>query len=166
MLRIPLIYIRDKQAFTKEGGILKLLGKPVDVAKRLQEKGYKLIHIIDEDALKGLSKNLDVYNDLTFFINVQVETAPKDELVKKLLSYRCRVVLSSDMDVSEIREKNLLVAKLSKGSKTELTDFTDVLLEESDDGLVRKFKNMKKRVMIYEKDKGKEQVWGMVISTF
>lgn len=169
MLIIPLIYVKDKQAFIKERGILRLLGKPIDIANNLKEEGYKLIHIVDLDALDGLSTNLDIYDALTYFINVQVECAPKEQLVKKLLSFRCRVVIPpSNLDLSAIKEKNLLVAKFSKETKGNLEDFHDVLIEDADDNSVKKFKKLGKRVLVFEKDKEKikEDVWGVVTSSF
>lgn len=159
-MEIPLIYLKDKQAFTKKGGFLRLLGNPVDTAKKIMGKGYKLIHIVDEDALKGLSKNMDVYDALTYFINVQVECAPDEELVKKLLSLRCRVVLPPDTDISGYEEKNLLVAKIPKGYAGKAKNFQDVILEDS--SLVEKFAS--KRVMVYEKSDKK--VWGTILSSF
>ncbi len=112
-LHIPIVYLRDKQVFADKT-MLRILGKPVDVAKRMHEGGIKLIHIIDSDALRGLANNLDVYDKLTYFVNVEVETAPVDSIVKKLLSLKCRVVLVPDtgFDVSKYSEKKLLVAKI------------------------------------------------------
>lgn len=167
MLEIPLILVRHKQVF--RGDMLTLAGKPVDVARRLKEEGAKLIHIVDEDALAGLSSNLDIYDDLTFFINVQVECAPDDALVKKLLSLKCRVVLPPGrLDVSRYREKKLLVAKVRAGHEGGLEGFHDVLLEDADDAAVARFSAMGKRVMVYAKDlkklKSPQAVWGAVTS--
>jgi len=174
-LRIPLIYVKDKQAFGKADGMITLIGKPTDVAKDLKEKGAKLIHIVDADALRGSSTNLDTYNNLTYFINVQVECAQSDELVKKLLSFKCRVVLPpGKLDVSKYKEKKLLVAKLQKsypGGAAELAGFHDVVLEGADDESVVRFIAMGKRVIIYDKDeenvkKEKKSIWGTIVSTF
>lgn len=168
MLEIPLIRVRHKQVFRED--MLTLAGKPVDVARRLKEAGTKLIHIVDEDALAGLSSNLDIYNDLTFFINVQVECAPVDALVKKLLSLKCRVVLAPGaLDVSRYREKKLLVAKVPAGYGGGLGGFHDVLVEGADDASVARFSAMGKRVLVYAKDlkklKSPQAVWGAVTSS-
>lgn len=166
-MRIPLIYIKDKQAFRKEDNILRFIGSPVELARRFKKEGYRLIHIVDLDALSGSSTNLDMYNSLTYIINVQVECAPDDELVKKLLTLKCRVVLSpSKLDLSEIREKRLLVAKVSKPA--DVRAFHDVVVVDATDEFVGKFAAMGKRVMIYEKDrkKVKEKVWGVIVSSF
>ena len=166
-MRVPLIYIKDKQAFRKEGNILRFIGSPVELAKKFKKEGYRLIHIVDMDALSGSSTNLDMYNSLTYVINVQVECAPDDALVKKLLSLKCRVVLPpSKLDLSEIREKRLLVAKVSKPA--DVGAFHDVVVEDATDDFVGKFAAMGKRVMIYEKDskKVKKEVWGIIVSSF
>jgi len=166
-LRIPLIYIKDKQAFRKEDTLLRFIGSPVELARKFKKEGYKLIHIVDLDALSGVSTNLDIYDSLTYIINVQVECAPDEGLVKKLLSLKCRVVLlPSSLDLSALREKKLLVAKVSK--QEDVGDFHDVVVEDADDALVKTFASMGKRVMIYEKDheKVKEKVWGVIVSSF
>ncbi|MBU0532766.1 hypothetical protein KKB44_04705 [Candidatus Micrarchaeota archaeon] len=160
---IPIIYLKDKQVFRKEAHILKLLGKPIDVVKKLHADGYKLVHIVDMDALSGSSTNLDVYDALTYFINIQVECAPKIDLIHKLLSYRCRVVLvPSELDLSEIKEKNLLVAKISKNGEYHLDDFHDVILEEADDASIKKFKAKGKRVIVFDDYKGTQLVFGIL----
>ena len=167
-MRIPLICIKDKQAFRKEDTLLRFIGNPIELARKFKKEGYKLIHIVDLDALSGISTNLDMYDSLTYIINVQVECAPNENLVKKLLSLKCRVVLPpSDLDLSSIREKKLLVAKVSK-PETDVKDFHDVVVEDADDALVKTFASIGKRVIIYEKDreKVKGDVWGVIISSF
>ncbi len=161
-MEIPLIYIKDKQAFVKEQGVLRLLGNPVDIAKKIKDKGYKLIHIVDEDALKGMSKNLDIYDKLTYVINVQVECAPDMDLVKKLLSLRCRVVLPPDADVSALQEKNLLVAKIPKGYAGAASGFNDVILEDQSE--IERFSALGRRIIVY--GKAEEKVWGTIVLSF
>lgn len=171
MLRIPLIYLKDKQAYGES--MLSLLGKPIDLARRLKDDGYKLIHLIDQDALAGRSTNLDIYDHLTYFINVEVECAPRDEIVKKLLSLKCRVVLPPDASgLSALREKKLIVAKVSGSYAGHLDDFHDVVVEDADEDAVKRFLAMGKRVIIYEKDLGKikskevkKQIWGVLVSS-
>lgn len=164
---IPLLYLRDKQAFRKEAGAMALAGKPVDVAKGLKEKGAKLIHFVDLDALNGMNKNADVYGNLTFFINVEVETAPREEIVTKLLSLHCRVVLPPDADVTRYREKRLLVARIPPGYRGDAAGFHDVILEEGDEATAERFRSLGKRVIIFEKDEGKMKgpVWGVISSS-
>ena len=169
MLDIPLVFIRHKQVFRED--MLTLLGKPVDVAKRLKEGGCRLIHVVDEDALSGNSSNLDIYDHLTYFINVEVECAPKEDIVRRLLSLKCRVVLSPPLpaSLSGFREKKLLVAKVPRDYSGSLEGFHDVIVADADDAAVARFAAMGKRVMVYRKDldrlgKVKEALWG-VIST-
>ena len=171
VLRIPLIYLRDKQAFRKEDGMLRLVGKPLDYAKELKKAGYLLIHIIDMDALSGMPKNLDVYDNLTYVINVQVECAPEPAIIMKLLSLKCRVVLAPDADVASLKEKKLLVAKISAAYSGVAEGFHDVLLEEADGPSIDKFIELGKRVIIYEKDepgvavKLRKKLFGVIDST-
>lgn len=171
MLRIPLFILKDKQAFTRKGGALSLAGKPMDIAKRLKEEGTKLIHIVDSDALKGLPTNLDVYDNLTYIVNVQVECAPKDDIVRKLLSLRCRVVLSPSFDTSALKEKKLLVAKIPVAYDGDAEGFHDVVLEHADNGSVSRFSSLGKRVLVFEADypkletRNQKLVWGIISSS-
>ncbi|MDD5340707.1 MAG: hypothetical protein PHV13_05710 [Candidatus ainarchaeum sp.] len=165
MLDIPLILIKHKQVFRQD--MLTLLGKPIDVAKRLKDEGHKLIHIVDEDALAGNSSNLDIYDHLTYFINVEVECAPKEDILRKLLSLKCRVVLPPSAQVSGFREKALLVAKVRRDYAGGLEGFHDVIVEGADDAAVERFAAMGKRVIVYSKDlerlgKAKKAVWGSI----
>ncbi len=168
MLQIPLIVIKHKQVFRQD--MLTLLGKPIDVAKRMKEEGHRLIHIVDEDALAGNSSNLDIYDHLTYFINVEVECAPREEIVHKLLSLKCRVVLQPPLQpaLSGFREKKLLVAKVPRGYAGGLEGFHDVIVEGADDAAVARFAAMGKRVIVYNKDleklgsRAKKAVWGSI----
>jgi hypothetical protein len=171
LLKIPSVYLMDKQAFRKEGGMLRLIGKPLDVAKELKAAGCTLIHIVDMDAISGLPKNLDVYDGLTYIINVQVECAPEPSLVMKLLSLKCRVVLPPSADVSALKEKKLLAAKIPKGYAGDAEGFHDVMLEEAGEEEVRRFVALGKRVIVYESGYGRldagcrKLVWGVISSS-
>jgi uncharacterized protein related to proFAR isomerase len=166
--------VKDKQAFMEKDGMMRLLGKPIDVAKRWKDEGCQLIHILDADAIKGTPTNLDIYSNMTYFINVQVECAPVKTILTKLLRLKCRVVLrpTEGASIAAMAEKKLLVALVRSGErpdKEELAPFHDVILEDADDESVSRCLSFKKRVIIYEKDekklkKTKDKVWG-VIST-
>jgi hypothetical protein len=168
LLDIPLVFIRHKQVFKK--GMLTLMGKPIDVAKKLKAGGCTLIHIVDEDALAGNSSNLDIYDHLTYFINVEVECAPKEEIVHKLLSLKCRVVLAAPLlpALSGFREKKLLVAKVPHDYAGGLEGFHDVIIEGADDAAVERFAAMGKRVIVYREDfdklgpKARGMAWGAI----
>jgi hypothetical protein len=165
-MKIPLIHIKDKQAFIKEGGILRFLGKPIDIAKEFKEEGYKLIHIIDEDALKGLSKNFDIYDALTFFINVQVECAPKRSMINKFLSMRCRVVLPHNADFSGYKERNLLVARLPKDHTEPFKGFHDAIIEEERQiaPLLKAGKRIMVHLSVYQNlsEENRKHIWGII----
>ncbi|MBU0527453.1 MAG: hypothetical protein ABH983_04690 [Candidatus Micrarchaeota archaeon] len=162
MIKIAQIIVKDKQAFSRTGGVLRFLGSAVDIAKKIKDDGFKLIHIVDEDALSGSSTNLDVYDTLTCFINVQVEGFSKDDMIKKLLSLRCRVVFPPEAVVSKYSEKNLLVAKIKSDYSGSLDGFHDVIIENADDFSIQKFSKLGKRIIIYSQLKTKEKVWGKI----
>lgn len=170
MLRIPFFVMKDKQAFTRRSGSLHLAGKPIDLAKELKSGGTELIHLADSDALNGLTNNLDVYDDLTYVINVQVECAPKEGIIRKLLSLRCRVVLPPSFDTSALKEKKLVVAKIPEGYQGDAEGFHDVLLEKADGKSVKRFASLGKRVMVFEADYSgldagcRKLVWGVISS--
>ncbi len=167
-MRIPVIYLKDKQAFSRKAGFLRMIGKPLDLARELKSAGYELIHIVDQDAISGLTKNLDVYDGLTYIINVQVECAPDEKLVHKLLTLKCRVVLPPSFVTSALSEKRLLVAKIPKDYAGDAEGFHDVVLEDATESEIRRFVALGKRVIIYDKDEKevKEEVWGIITSSF
>lgn len=158
--------MRDKQLFTKANGILRLVGKPLDTAKELKKEGYKLIHFVDMDALSGRNTNLDVYSGLTYFINVQVECAPKAEILQKLMTLKCRVVLlpTAELDSSVSLNHNLMVAKITTNYTGDAKDFRDVILENYDESSAKKFIKLGKRIIIYENQKPKKtkDIWGII----
>jgi hypothetical protein len=168
------MHVKDKQAFIEKDGMMRLLGKPIDAAKIWKDEGCKLIHIVDADAIKGTPTNLDIYSNMTYFINVQVQCAPVKAILTKLLTLKCRVVLRpiDGASIAAMAEKKLLVALVRSGEspgQEELAPFHDVILEDADDESVSRCLSFKKRVIIYEKDelrlkRTKDDVWG-VIST-
>ncbi|MGV8085241.1 MAG: hypothetical protein ACP5N9_03240 [Candidatus Bilamarchaeum sp.] len=166
MLQIPLIYLKDKQVFASPN-LLRTIGKPIDVVKELHNEGYKLIHIVDLDALKGLSTNMDVYDKLTFFVNIQVECTANEKLLQKLLSVKARVVLNSaSAIVSKFEEKKLLVVKV-KSISDDASLFHDVIIDNEDEkGLIAKhFEEAKKRIIVFENNKHKKsKLWGKIIA--
>jgi hypothetical protein len=165
-MKIPLFYLRDKQAFTKKEGVLRLEGKPLDLARDLQAQGIRLIHFADLDALSGNSRNFDIFSGLTFFINIQVECAPKEEMITKLLDLKCRIVLPPETPVAKYKEKRLLVAKIPQGYSGSAEGFHDVILENADQTAAKKFEALGKRIIVYEKDKNKvKNAWGIISSS-
>lgn len=168
MIRAKLIYLRDKQAFEKDG-VLRLLGKPVTVAKELKTQGIDLLHIVDLDALKGLATNFDVYDKLTYIMHVEVECVEDMQLIGKLLEINARVVVTlpaRKLDLKNFAGKErLLVGKITSGYAGNAPDVHDVLIEDATLGLADKFSKLKKRVLVYRKDYKKEMeklVFGII----
>lgn len=170
VLEIPVIYVKDKQAFAKKDGILRLLGNPVFVAKDFAKKGIKLIHIIDEDAKKGMATNLDVYDKLTYFINVEVECGEHEQIIEKLLGMKARVVirLPTKLDLKKWKEhERLLVGKVGSDYSGKAEGVHDVIVEEADEEIVRRFMDLSKRVIILETEQRrlKNLCWGVLKTT-
>lgn len=164
-MKIPLIYLKDKQAFSKRKGVMYLLGNPVETAKKLKNEGYILIHIIDLDAKKGMETNFDVYDKLTYFINIEAECGNHERFIKRLLEIKTRVVINlpSEIDLKKYSEhKRLLVGKIGKDYSGNAEEVHDLILEEPTEKLFSRFKD--RRLIVYEKYKGKEKVWGIISS--
>ena len=168
MYKIPKFILKDKQAFDSDG--ISLIGEPVAHTKNLFDDGFKLIHICDTGALKGLSTNMDVYDKLTYFVNIQVECAPKEALIRKLLSVKARVVIdqaeSNKLDFSAFEEKKLLVMKANSKSAV-TTDFHDVIIDSQNPAiLLEHFEKQGKRIIVYisEVNKRKLKCWGQIIA--
>ncbi len=165
MIRIPLIYVKDKQAFVKENGILRLLGNTVKVAQRMKKEGFILIHIIDLDALKGIETNFDVYDKLTYFINIQVECGEHPSFIEKLIDVKARVVipLPSKLDLKRYSTaKKLLVGKIGRDYRGDAEEVHDIIIEEPTEDLFLRFE--KRRLIVYEDYKGKRDAWGVIFS--
>ncbi|MBI5223262.1 hypothetical protein HY990_02475 [Candidatus Micrarchaeota archaeon] len=170
-MEVPILVIKDKQAFSTDG---RVIGNPVFVARRFFDDGAKLIHIIDRDALMGLSTNMDIYDKLTYFVNVQVECAQNLPLIHKLLSFKCRVVIRSpfSLDFSALEEKKLLVLMISNPADLKVSgDFFDLILADYSPDLFESALKLKKRIMVFGKDlenvpeKYQKKIFG-VISDF
>ncbi len=139
----------------------------MDFAKEARKSGCRLIHIVDMDALSGMTKNLDIYDKLTFIINVQVECAPEPALIMKLLSLKCRVVLPPSAPIAAMKEKKLLVARIPEDYPGSAEGFHDVVLDGASDESIRRFAALGKRVIIFAKDRKnvKEKVFGVISSS-
>lgn len=176
MYKIPKFILKDKQAFDSDG--LSLVGEPVAHTKNLFDEGFKLIHICDTAAMKGVSTNMDVYDKLTYFVNIQVECSPKKDLLSKLVSKRSRIVISdfsaSSLDlIKEFSEnRKLFIAKISKENSkkfdslfSSFEEFYLDFLPNSD--LIEKILSKKKRLILnqsdYEKLKNKKGIFGIIL---
>jgi hypothetical protein len=160
VLEIPVIYVKDKQAFTKSDGILRLLGNPVFLAK--------LIHIIDEDAKKGLATNLDIYDKLTLFMNIEVECGEHEEIIEKLLGMKARIVfrLPTKLDLGKWKDKKrLLVGIVESDYKGKAEGVHDVILEKADKEKIKKFRDLGKRIIVLESEKKELDVFGILMKS-
>ncbi len=126
-----LVVIKDKQFFTNE---LRIIGNPITYAKRIKGN-YDFLHIIDKDlSLSNMPlKNFDIYDKLTYIINIQVEV-PKgfDSQVdiNRLFSINARVVIplpSFESFLSKVKNEKLLVAYVDRASP-QLKFFRDVVV--------------------------------------
>jgi len=172
VLKIPIIYVKDKQASRKDQGMLRLIGNPVFLARDMKQKGVKLIHIIDEDAKRGISNNLDIYDKLTFFINIEVECSENEVMVGKLLEKKVRVVLKlpAKTDLSKWKgNERLLVGIAPSGYKGNAEGVHDVIIEDANDVKVEKFAALGKRIIVDEADyrrlKRKKAIFGVLHPT-
>ena len=65
-----LLYLKNKQFFAKRAGIYRVLGS-FSMVRELAER-YQLLHIIDLDLNKGNAANMNVYEELTYYVHTQV----------------------------------------------------------------------------------------------
>lgn len=157
MLNARMFYIKDKQAFRKEEGVLRLAGNPYELAREAKKEGIALLHFIDLDAEKGLKTNFDVYDKLTYVINVEVEGVKDEDFIEKLLDIEARVVfeLPTELNLKKWKaKKRLLVGKISGKQSIEdikeIEDVYDVIIENPHPSLLEQLKD--KRILVYEKD--------------
>jgi hypothetical protein len=170
-LDIPLLYVKDKQAYKKGEGTLRSIGNPSQIARKLSESGAKLIHIVDLDALRGSSSNMDIYDGLTFYVNIEVESSEDEKLVGKLLAVKSRVVLElpAKTQLSKwVKSERLLVGTVGPKYKGNAEGVHDVIIEGANDMIVERLVGLGKRVIVHEADYGKlktknqKLVWGVL----
>ena len=142
--------IRDKLIFTEEQGSIRQLGKPMDILRRLAEE-TKLLHIVDMNALNGNMTNFDVYDHMTYALNIEVECAPREEQVKKLIARGARAVfrLPCALDLSAFGKNRRLLVGKTNGTDTN-DDVFDYYIESEDIKIVEKVCKLK-RTIVYSK---------------
>lgn len=163
MLMVPVIYIKDKQAFSKSGGTLKLLGPAVETIKKLSQK-YELFHIIDLDLKKGNLTNFDVYDKLTYSTHIEVE-CEKEEIVERLLGINARAVieLPSQMNLDKFNKK--LLVGVVRDKDTDVSKVNDVIIENAEKDAISYYQNKGKRIMLREdKWDKKTKVWAVILT--
>ncbi len=170
-LDIPLFYLKDKQAFRKDEGNLRMVGNPAQLCRDLAGKGAKLVHIVDLDAKRGQPSNLDIYDSLTYFVNVEVECSAKKEMLEKLFALKARIVLElpADLDLSLLRgHERLVVGSFGPLYKGGAEGAHDVIIKDAGDAEVERFLKLGKRIIVHESDYAKLKavnrrlVWGVI----
>jgi len=170
-LQIPLICVKDKQAFRKAEGTLRRIGNPAQLARELSGSGTRLLHVIDLDANRGQATNMDIYNSLTYFINVEVECSAKKDTMDRLFRLKARIVLElpCKLDLSEFKKnERLLVGSFGKEYDGDAAGVHDVIIKDADDAAVKRFAKLGKRIIVFESDYGKLEtgnrklVWGVI----
>jgi len=160
MIRIPLVYLKDKQFYVKHKRILRLMGNAVETAKRLSRE-YRLIHIVDLDLKNGSTANFDTYDKMTYFVNIEVECIENKGFVERLLKLKSRAVLDlpTKLDLGKWKKhERLLVGKITAGYTGNAEGVHDVIIEKTEDA--EKFRG--KRIIAYEGYRGK--AWGIIFS--
>lgn len=153
-MKTAVFFLKDKQFFKREDGRIKLAGNPIAVAKELRESGVRLLHI--EDADIRTVGNFDVYDKLTYIINIEVEAPCDERIIKKLLELRARVVV--DLPCAKLEKfkesKKLLVGKIKRWGDIEgINAVNDVIVFREED--IEKAENLGKRVIFWGKTKKK-----------
>ncbi|MEM4296229.1 MAG: hypothetical protein QXP22_01420 [Candidatus Anstonellales archaeon] len=129
------MYLKDKEFFL-EGETLKHFGS-INKIKSL--KGIKLLHVIDIDLKNGKMKNFDVYDALTRFIHVQVETS-NINYAKALQKIHARAVLLPpfheniiDGHIIDELDKNFLAIRIENVNDIRMAEkITDIVTENKD----------------------------------
>jgi phosphoribosylformimino-5-aminoimidazole carboxamide ribotide isomerase len=71
---------------------------PVSVAKKWQDEGADMLHIVDLDATIGTGSNLDLIEKITKELSIPVEVAGglrSEEIIDRAISFSSRVVLGT-----------------------------------------------------------------------
>ncbi len=161
------IIIRDKAALREAEGTLRQIGNPMDILRNLPEE-VKILHVVDLNARTGNVTNFDLYDHMTYRLNIEVECAPRETLVKKLLSLGARAVLglpcALELEKFE-NSKRLLVGKVS--GKERDGRVYDYYLESEDIKEVKGLAKEGKRVLLHsktisEKDAEKAGVFALI----
>jgi len=146
--------LKDKQFFAKVDEGIRLVGNPIVVAKRMKENGVRLIHIEDAD-IKTM-KNFDIYDKLTYIVNIEVEAPCDEKIIRKLLEVKARVVV--ELPCAELgkfeESKRLLVGKIKNWEDAEGIEFVNdvIVFSESD---IETAERLGKRVLFWGKTKKK-----------
>ena len=98
--------------------------------------------------------NFDIYDHLTYVVNIQVEGAAatgSEKLIKRLLKIKARVVvpLPSKLVLSGfVEKKRLLVGRIGKNFKGDAGEVFDIIIGAEDKPNSERFKKTDKRIII------------------
>lgn len=150
------VILRDKTVFREQDGILRQAGRPMDILQKIPED-VKILHIVDLNAKDGNMTNLDLYDNMTYKLNIEVECAPKEEILRKLFALGTRAVLDlpCPIDLKKFeKKKRLLVGKVTGEERDE--GVFDYYAESEDAATIAKIAK-KKRVLVYSKKLSDEE---------
>lgn len=164
---VPTIYIKDKQAFSKEGGMMRLLGPAVEMIRQLSQK-YRLFHIIDLDLKKGSTANFDIYDKLTYFAHIQVE-CDDEKAIEKLIDVNARAVvrLPTALNLGKWNKKLLVGIVESPGE--DISGVNDVIIAGGDEKtameIMKKCEKEGKRIMLCAAGRygGEKKAWAIIL---
>ena len=174
-LNIPILYVRDKTFFRNKNGMMVYVGGAFEVIRQYK-KAYKLIHIIDESLNKRDLSNLDLYNQATYNIHVQVELTQDvgDAIIDSLLKYNIRIVSDIPRVLQRIHNINPKYAVYKSEQLDIDTEVRDILVMQPTDLAIEKYvcnneKDKKQhRIFVYEneynslRDKSKSCIFGVL----
>jgi hypothetical protein len=131
--------IRDKEAFLLENGVLRRAGNPFELVKSYSGK-CGLFHACDLNALSGNGSNLDLYDSMSYMMNVQVECAPRPEILRRLFEMNVRAVLTlpCEADLEKFAPKKRLLVGKSEGGAVDARVFDYYVESEKDAELLQK----------------------------
>ena len=124
MIKGIFVYLKDKNFFKKKEN-LQIIGNIKDIEKIVNDNDIKLLHIVDIDLNRGKMKNYDLYDKLTTFIHVQVETK-KIDFAKKLQEINARVVLVKPYLNHEQLNKKFLAIRIEDKKDADLIKTIDI----------------------------------------
>ena len=132
--------LRGKSFYSFFNNSLRKIGPAIDVARNVDAD---LLHIIDSDLDKGVSKNLDIYDALTRILFIQVEM-PKVRFLKELYAMDVRVAFIPPNVPDKFNPKFSLLKTDSLEDLKKYPGFRDILT--SSEIVMKKANKMKKRV--------------------
>ncbi len=139
--------LRGKSFYSFFNSSLRKVGPAIEVARSIDAD---LLHIIDKDLEKGVSKNLDIYDALTRMLFIQVEM-PKIRFLDKLYAMDVRVAFIPPNVPENFNPKFSLLKADNEADLEKYPGFRDILT--SSESVMKKANRMKKRVFLLGKSR-------------